>query len=74
MYIKPISIDDRQRANNFIKSRWFSTDMVVRGEIVDMTKLEGFIAYENDEIVGLLTYRIKDLAYQSNMKLNLKWT
>lgn len=60
MYIKPISIDDRQRANNFIKSRWFSTDMVVRGEIVDMTKLEGFIAYENDEIVGLLTYRIED--------------
>ncbi|WP_434578498.1 GNAT family N-acetyltransferase [Thermoanaerobacterium thermosaccharolyticum] len=60
MHIKPISIDDRQRINDFIKSRWFSTEMVVGGKIVDMTKLEGFIAYEKDEIIGLLTYRIKD--------------
>lgn len=60
MYIKPISIDDRQRTNDFIKSRWFSTEMVVGSEIVDMTKLEGFIAYEKDEIIGLVTYRIKD--------------
>ncbi|MBE0068580.1 GNAT family N-acetyltransferase [Thermoanaerobacterium thermosaccharolyticum] len=60
MHIKPISIDDRQRINDFIKSRWFSTEMVVGGKIVDMTKLEGFIAYEKDEIIGLATYRIKD--------------
>nr|WP_274893989.1 GNAT family N-acetyltransferase [Thermoanaerobacterium sp. R66] len=60
MHIKPISIDDRQRVNHFIRSRWFSTEMVVGGEIVDMTKLEGFIAHEKDEIIGLVTYRIKD--------------
>ncbi|MBP2073250.1 MULTISPECIES: GNAT family N-acetyltransferase [Thermoanaerobacterium] len=58
MYIKPILIDDRQRTNDFIKSRWFSTEMVVGGEIVNMTKLQGFVVYENEEIIGLATYRI----------------
>lgn len=34
--------------------------MILRGEIVDMTKVEGIIAHEENEIVGLLSYRILD--------------
>ncbi|WP_026487431.1 GNAT family N-acetyltransferase [Caldanaerobius polysaccharolyticus] len=60
MDIRTISPQNRQQINDFIKSRWFSTEMVVRGEIVDMTVLEGFVVYENETIIGLVTYRIKN--------------
>lgn len=58
MKIKIISLENRQQANEFIISHWFSNYMVVHGELVDMTKMEGFIAYSNEEIIGLVTYRI----------------
>ena len=35
---------------------WFSTYMSIRGEIVDGTKLDGFLLQENNEIIGLVTY------------------
>lgn len=61
MDIKTISTKNRQQINNFIISHWFSTEMVVRGEIVDMTAMNGLVMYDNDEtIIGLVTYRIKD--------------
>ena len=40
-------------------SHWFSTVMVVRGELVDMTILDGFVMYEGEKIIGLITYKIK---------------
>lgn len=58
MDIKPISSENRQQVNDFIVSHWFSTDMVVRGEIIDMTVLDGFVVYEGENIIGLLTYKI----------------
>jgi ribosomal protein S18 acetylase RimI-like enzyme len=60
MEIKNISYKNREQINQFIDSQWFSTTMVVRGELVDMTVLDGFVAYENLNIIGLVTYRIKD--------------
>lgn len=60
MEIKNISYKNRNQINYFINSQWFSTNMVVRGELVDMTVLDGFVAYENLNIIGLITYRIKD--------------
>jgi GNAT superfamily N-acetyltransferase len=35
---------------------WFSTQMSIRGEIIDCTKLDGFIVQENNIIIGLATY------------------
>jgi ribosomal protein S18 acetylase RimI-like enzyme len=32
--------------------------MVVRGELVDMTALDGFAVYENGTVIGLITYKI----------------
>lgn len=60
MEIISISDKNREQINDFLISHWYSTDMVVRGEVVDMTKLDGFAAYENENIIGLITYRIED--------------
>jgi ribosomal protein S18 acetylase RimI-like enzyme len=60
MDIKIISAENRKQINDFVCSHWFSTDMVVRGEIVDMTILDGFVVCHSEIIIGLVTYRIKD--------------
>jgi len=56
----PVSPHNRQQINAFIKQHWFTTDMIIRGEIVDMTRVAGIAAMEGDEISGLVTYRISD--------------
>lgn len=56
--IREISPQNRQQINDFISSHWFSTNMIVRGEVVDMTILDGFAIYENETIIGLVTYEI----------------
>ena len=58
--IESISPENRNQVNRFILDHWYSTDMVVRGEIVDMTCLDGFVIYQNDAIIGLATFRIAD--------------
>jgi ribosomal protein S18 acetylase RimI-like enzyme len=58
--MRNISEQNRQQVNDFISSHWFCTNMVVRGEIVDMTKMDGFVMYNDETIIGLVTYRIKD--------------
>lgn len=58
---KIIKIDDsnRERANEILKEEWESTDIIIRGKVIDGTKLNGFIAKkENEEIIGLITYLI----------------
>lgn len=59
MDVKIISPENRKQINDFISSHWFSTDMVVREELVDMTRLDGFVIYDKETIIGLITYRIK---------------
>ena len=60
MDIKTISPENRQLINNFISSKWFTTNMAIRGKIFDMAVMDGFIIYDNDTIIGLVTYRIED--------------
>lgn len=60
MDIRFINAENRQQVNEFIRSSWFSTDIIIRGEIVDTTVLEGFAVYDKEELLGLLTFRIKD--------------
>ncbi|EQB90427.1 N-acetylglutamate synthase-like GNAT family acetyltransferase [Clostridium punense] len=59
MEIEKISTENRKEINDFIFKQWFSTDMVVRGKIIDMTTLDGFVVYNNGEILGLITYKIE---------------
>lgn len=60
MDILSITQDNRQQINDFIRCRWYSKDIVVRGELVNMTLMEGFVIYEEDSIIGLVTFRIKN--------------
>lgn len=59
MQLISINENNREYVNKFLIEHWFSTDMVVRGKIIDMTKVNGIIATENNSIVGLATYEIK---------------
>ncbi|HWT27820.1 MAG TPA: GNAT family N-acetyltransferase [Mobilitalea sp.] len=57
MEFKNINQENRKQVNDFIITQWYSTNIVVRGEIVDASVLDGFVVYEEDEIIGLITYR-----------------
>ena len=56
-YVK-INMKNRDHINAFILEHWFSTDIIIRGAIIDMTKVDGIVVYENNKIIGLLTYII----------------
>ncbi len=60
MDIRFINAENRQQVSEFIRSSWFSTDIIIRGEVVDTTVLEGIAVYDKEELLGLLTFRIKD--------------
>ncbi len=60
MRLERISEENRKEANCFIEENWFTTDMAIRGELIDMTCTEGFAAYEDGEMCGLVTYRLCD--------------
>ena len=53
-----ITKQNRQMINAFISQHWFTTEMVILGEIVDMTAVEGVAAMDGEEIAGLITYRV----------------
>lgn len=55
-YIERISNETRDLVNQFLIDNWFSTDISIRGEIIDGTKLDGFIIQEDNAIIGLVTY------------------
>lgn len=42
-----------------LKARWYTTDMILRGERCDLSNAEGIVAIEDDAIAGLLTYRVE---------------
>ncbi len=49
---------NRERALALIRERWYTTEMALRGEIVDLSNAEGLIATDaSGALVGLLTYR-----------------
>lgn len=52
--------ENRAFINDFLRKHWFSTNMIVRGQSIDMTKASGLFAMENGEIMGLVTYMIRD--------------
>lgn len=58
MILENINNANRNEITQFIKKHWFTSQMILRGEIIDMTKVEGIIALEENEIIALLSYRI----------------
>ena len=59
MEIEAVSGRNRRETAEFLKARWFSDKMAVRGELVDLAALPGFVAREGGRIVGAVTWREK---------------
>lgn len=57
--IRPIQKYDQQNVVEILERNWVSTDIITRGKIHDATKLPGFVAVVDNEIIGLITYRIE---------------
>lgn len=55
-----INEENRSQVTAFISEHWLSTKMIIRGAIIDMTQVDGIVVYDNEKIVGLLTYVITD--------------
>ena len=58
MNIYKIDQNNRKTVDSFILEHWFTMDMVVHGESVDLGMADGLYACDDNEIVGLVTYRI----------------
>jgi len=56
MKCEKVDIANRDLINAFIKERWHSTSMIIRGKVIDMTKTEGFYFSEDEKVIGLITY------------------
>ncbi len=57
MNIYQIDQNNRKSVDDFIMEHWFTMDMVVHGESVDLGVVDGLYACDDSEIVGLITYR-----------------
>lgn len=50
----------RTLINTFIKQKWYTTTMIIRGKEIDMTEVEGFFFREGESVIGLVTYIVYD--------------
>ncbi|MFN8377667.1 MAG: GNAT family N-acetyltransferase [Anaerolineae bacterium] len=60
MNVQAITPERRGAINAFIAERWLSTDMIIRGEVIDMTAVDGFLVTQDGAIVALVTYLIRN--------------
>ncbi|QGM31305.1 GNAT family N-acetyltransferase [Bacillus sp. N3536] len=60
MSIKEITIVNREKVVSFFKEHWGSTEMVISTGVYQCDTLDGFIFEGTNQIIGLVTYVIKD--------------
>lgn len=60
MVFNEINRKNRTEVNRFLQDNWYSTDIILRGRVVDMTLAEGIVVYESNIIIGLITYEISN--------------
>ena len=60
MEIRALTDEDREWALSLLTDRWVTPRIVTRGRVHEADKLPGFIAVEDEEPKGLLTYRVED--------------
>lgn len=56
--IQPLTARDRDWLTQFIADRWDSSMIVSRGTIYSAETLPGFVAVQQDERIGLVTYHL----------------
>lgn len=54
----PITDENRDSVLSFLSGHWGSTQMVIRGELWDLSQAAGFLALRDNRIIGLITYLI----------------
>ena len=57
MIIRPIDQEDRKKVDAFIVRQWYTMQMVVHGESIDLGTADGCYASDGKEITGLVTWR-----------------
>jgi N-acetylglutamate synthase-like GNAT family acetyltransferase len=60
MIIRQIRKSDQSWIENLFIQKWASTKIVTRGRIHQAEELPGFIAWQKDQRLGLITYRIEN--------------
>ena len=60
--MRPITPDDRVLISRSLTDHWGTPLVVSRGKIHDASQLPGFMAFLDDETVGLATYRLESQA------------
>lgn len=58
--IESISEVIREKVNDILIQEWEATDIIIRGTVIDGTKLDGFVALDGEKIIGLITYMFED--------------
>ncbi len=60
--IRPTTSEDAGWMRQFLIERWGSDRMVAHGVMYSPHTLPGFAAFEGDQVIGLITYRVEDEA------------
>ena len=55
-----ITENNRNEVNQILINEWEATDIIIRGKIIDGTKLDGFLAIKDNKIIGLITYIMEE--------------
>ena len=58
--IRPIEASYQSRINDMLLEQWGSTRMVSRGRMFEVTSHPGYVAVQDDKLIGLITYEIED--------------
>jgi DNA-3-methyladenine glycosylase I len=57
--VKAVTENDKEWITSFLEKHWGSYDIVSRGKVTKANEIPAFIAYFNNERVGLITYTLK---------------
>jgi Acetyltransferases len=60
MKILPINEEYRPIVNDILKREWNCPPSISKGKATDTTIIPGFVAVDNDEVTGVVTYNIVD--------------
>lgn len=61
IHYKEIGREDREKVCSIITENWGSYKIVTKGKVHDANSLPGYMAVEDGEIKGLITYWIEDV-------------
>lgn len=64
VHIQKITPEMKEVIQDFMCENWGSSMMVSRGRVHHLEELPGFVALENDRIVGILTYEVIKNMYE----------